>query len=66
MKTASWKINSIRLRLHKVEKLIKEKKIDLLCLQETFKIMKLFISFVIYFFISSCSFFEETGCFEEF
>ena len=35
MKIATWNINSVRLRLHQVLKFIKDKKIDLLCLQET-------------------------------
>ena len=35
MKIATWNINSVRLRLHQVLKLITDKKIDLLCLQET-------------------------------
>ena len=35
MKIASWNINSIRLRLNQVIRFVEEKKIDLLCLQET-------------------------------
>ena len=35
MRIATWNINSVRLRLQQVLKLIKDKNIDLLCLQET-------------------------------
>jgi exonuclease III len=35
MKIATWNINSVRHRLHKVLNIISDKKIDLLCLQET-------------------------------
>jgi exodeoxyribonuclease III len=35
MRIATWNINSVRLRLPQVLKLIKDKNIDLLCLQET-------------------------------
>ena len=35
MRIASWNINSIRLRINQVLRLVDEKKIDLLCLQET-------------------------------
>ena len=35
MKIATWNINSIRLRLNQVIRFVDEKKIDLLCLQET-------------------------------
>jgi exodeoxyribonuclease III len=40
MKIATWNINSVRLRLHQVLKLITDKKIDLLCLQETLTSIK--------------------------
>ena len=35
MRIATWNINSVRLRLPQVLKLVRDKKIDLLCLQET-------------------------------
>ena len=35
MRIATWNINSVRLRLNQVLKFIKDKKIDILCLQET-------------------------------
>ena len=35
MRIATWNINSVRLRLPQVLKLVEDKKIDLLCLQET-------------------------------
>jgi exodeoxyribonuclease-3 len=35
MRIATWNINSVRLRLSQVLELVKEKKIDTLCLQET-------------------------------
>ena len=35
MKIASWNINSVRLRINQVIKFVKDKKIDVLCLQET-------------------------------
>ena len=39
---ATWNINSIRLRMSNILKFIKEKKIDVICLQETKVIDKLF------------------------
>ena len=35
MKIATWNINSIRLRLEQVTNFLKQKNIDILCLQET-------------------------------
>ena len=35
MRVATWNINSVRLRLNQVLELISEKKLDVLCLQET-------------------------------
>src|SRR3569623_1247120 len=35
LKTASWNINSVRARLHIVEKFLREESPDILCLQET-------------------------------
>ena len=35
MRIATWNINSVRLRLAQVLKFVKEKNIDVLCLQET-------------------------------
>ena len=35
MRVATWNINSVRLRLPQVLRFIKEKRIDILCLQET-------------------------------
>lgn len=35
IKIATWNINSVRLRIELVEKLLQEQKIDVLCLQET-------------------------------
>ena len=35
MKIASWNINSVRLRINQVIQFVKDKKIDVLCLQET-------------------------------
>ena len=62
MRIATWNINSVRLRIAHVLRFIKEQNIDVMCLQETFKIMKLFISLLTFIFISSCSFFDETEC----
>ena len=44
VRIATWNINSVRLRIAHVLRFIKEQNIDVMCLQETFKIMKLFIS----------------------
>ena len=35
MRIATWNINSVRLRIHDVLRLIKEQNIDVMCLQET-------------------------------
>ena len=35
MRIATWNINSVRLRIHHVLRLIKEQNIDVMCLQET-------------------------------
>ena len=42
MNIATWNINSIRLRMSNIIKFIKEKKIDVICLQETKVIDELF------------------------
>ena len=42
MYIATWNINSIRLRMNSIFKFIKEKKIDVICLQETKVIDELF------------------------
>ncbi len=42
MKIVSWNINSIRIRIHLLEKLVKEEDPDIICLQETKVINDLF------------------------